>query len=84
MGLSVWHLIILLVIVLVVFGPGRLPSLGRGLGEAIRGFKQGLDGSGDGPEAEQAKRDQLAQKPQSGEAQRDVTHSSSSKGDHRG
>jgi sec-independent protein translocase protein TatA len=33
------HLIIILVIVLVIFGPKRLPELGSGLGKAIRGFR---------------------------------------------
>ena len=41
-GMSVMHLIILLVIVLVFFGPARLPGLGRSLGEAIKGFKKGI------------------------------------------
>lgn len=34
------HLIIVLGIVLLLFGPKKLPELGKGLGEAIRGFKQ--------------------------------------------
>jgi sec-independent protein translocase protein TatA len=34
------HLILVLGIALLVFGPKNLPSLGRGLGEAIRGFKE--------------------------------------------
>ena len=42
MGLSFWHLIINLVIVLLLFGPNRLPTLGKSIGEAIRGFKKGL------------------------------------------
>lgn len=45
--LSAWHLLILLAIVLVVFGPNRLPGLGKSLGEGIRNFKKGLEGSGD-------------------------------------
>lgn len=44
-GLSFWHLLILLAIVLMFFGPSRLPGLGKSLGEAIRGFKDGLDGN---------------------------------------
>ena len=40
---SIWHLIIIAVIVLLLFGPNRLPRLGKSLGEAIRGFKQGLN-----------------------------------------
>jgi sec-independent protein translocase protein TatA len=42
MGLSIWHLIIIVFILLLMFGPKRLPDLGRSLGEAIRGFKKGL------------------------------------------
>ncbi len=37
------HLIIVLGIVLLVFGPKKLPELGKGLGEAIRGFKKGFN-----------------------------------------
>ena len=37
------HLILIFVIALVVFGPGKLPEIGKGLGEAIRGFKKALD-----------------------------------------
>jgi sec-independent protein translocase protein TatA len=33
------HLLLILVVVLVVFGPKRLPEIGKGLGEAIHGFK---------------------------------------------
>jgi sec-independent protein translocase protein TatA len=36
------HLLVILVIALLVFGPKKLPELGKGLGEAIRGFKKGL------------------------------------------
>jgi sec-independent protein translocase protein TatA len=38
------HLIVILLIALVVFGPQKLPELGKGLGEAIRGFKKSLEG----------------------------------------
>jgi sec-independent protein translocase protein TatA len=37
------HLVIILAIALLVFGPSRLPEIGRGMGQAIRGFKTGLD-----------------------------------------
>ncbi len=36
------HLLIIAFIALIVFGPKRLPELGKGLGEAIRGFKQSI------------------------------------------
>ncbi len=42
MGLGLPHLILILVILLIFFGPSRLPGLGKSFGEAIRGFKKGL------------------------------------------
>ncbi|MDA8165575.1 MAG: twin-arginine translocase TatA/TatE family subunit [Desulfobacteraceae bacterium] len=36
------HLVVILVIVMVVFGPGKLPELGQGLGKGIRDFKKAL------------------------------------------
>lgn len=38
------HLIFILVIVLIIFGPGKLPDLGRGLGKGIREFKDAIKG----------------------------------------
>ncbi|HEU0175698.1 MAG TPA: twin-arginine translocase TatA/TatE family subunit [Blastocatellia bacterium] len=37
------HLLIVFAVVLLVFGPKKLPELGKGIGEAIRGFKQGVN-----------------------------------------
>ena len=53
------HLIILLVIVLVIFGPKRLPELGSGLGKAIRGFREATS-----KEPDKAVIDTAAQNPQ--------------------
>jgi sec-independent protein translocase protein TatA len=36
------HLIVILVIVLIIFGPGKLPQLGEGLGKSINAFKKAL------------------------------------------
>ena len=47
MGLSGWHLFILLVIVLLIFGPKNLPQVGKALGTAIQEFKTGLKGETD-------------------------------------
>ena len=45
-GLSIWHWLIVLVIVLLVFGTRKLKNMGEDLGGAVKGFKQGMrDGS---------------------------------------
>ena len=36
------HMIVILVIALVIFGPGKLPELGKGLGKSIREFKKAI------------------------------------------
>ena len=36
------HLLVILVIVLIIFGPSKLPQLGEGLGKTIRGFKKAM------------------------------------------
>ncbi len=41
-GIGFPELLVVLVIVLVVFGAGRLPEIGTGLGKALRGFKKGM------------------------------------------
>ena len=43
-GFGMPELIIILVIVLVVFGAGRLPEIGGALGKSIRNFKKASDG----------------------------------------
>ena len=49
------HLIIILVIALLIFGPRKLPELGKGLGEGLKGFKDGIKGtSSDAPKQENA------------------------------
>jgi sec-independent protein translocase protein TatA len=40
------HLLVILVIAVFVFGPKKLPELGKGLGEGIRGFKKAMNDVG--------------------------------------
>ncbi|MFP5240381.1 MAG: Sec-independent protein translocase subunit TatA [Acidobacteriota bacterium] len=40
---SIWHWIIVLAIVLLLFGPGRLGNLGRDLGKSIKEFKSAMN-----------------------------------------
>jgi sec-independent protein translocase protein TatA len=37
------ELLVILAIIVVIFGANRLPGLGRGIGDAIRGFKEGIN-----------------------------------------
>jgi sec-independent protein translocase protein TatA len=39
------HLLVILVVAVVAFGPKKLPELGKGLGEGIRGFKKAMSDS---------------------------------------
>ncbi len=41
-GIGIWELLVLLVVLLVVFGPKRLPELGRQLGHGLRDFKDAV------------------------------------------
>jgi sec-independent protein translocase protein TatA len=36
------HLLVILILCLIIFGPKKLPELGKGLGEGIRGFRDGM------------------------------------------
>jgi sec-independent protein translocase protein TatA len=53
------HLLILFGIALLVLGPKKLPELGKGIGEGIRGFKSAMSGKGD-----EQKSETQTQKPQ--------------------
>jgi sec-independent protein translocase protein TatA len=54
------HLILIVLIVLIIFGPGKLPALGEGLGKSIRAFKKALSEK-DKPENES---NQLSSNPE--------------------
>ena len=41
-GLSIWHWLIVLVVVLLIFGTKKLRNIGADLGGAVRGFKEGM------------------------------------------
>ncbi len=44
-GLGTAELILIFVVVIILFGPGKLPELGSGLGKAIRNFKRAASDS---------------------------------------
>lgn len=47
MGVSIWQLLIVLVILLLLFGPGRIEGIGKSLGKSIKGFKKGMEEADD-------------------------------------
>ena len=51
MGLNFSELIVILVIVLILFGPGKLPDIGRALGRGIREFKKAQKDALDGDDS---------------------------------
>jgi sec-independent protein translocase protein TatA len=46
-GIGIWEILILLLVVLLVFGPKRLPEMGRSLGKGMREFKDSISGKDD-------------------------------------
>jgi sec-independent protein translocase protein TatA len=49
-GLGMPELLIILVIILIIFGAGKLPQIGRGLGQGIKNFKESTKSGAERPE----------------------------------
>ncbi|HET6907305.1 MAG TPA: twin-arginine translocase TatA/TatE family subunit [Rhodanobacteraceae bacterium] len=60
---SFWHWIILLVVVLLIFGTGKLAKMGPDLGNAVRGFKKALHGEDEAEAGKPASPDKLQADP---------------------
>ena len=54
---SIWHWLIVLLIVVLVFGTKKLKNIGGDLGGAVKGFKDGMKDGGADPAADAAKAD---------------------------
>ncbi|WP_284321625.1 Sec-independent protein translocase subunit TatA [Dyella acidisoli] len=64
MGLdSIWHWAILLVIILLVFGTGKLTRVGSDLGNAVRGFKKAMQGDEDEEKRKAQEKEKLQADP---------------------
>ena len=72
-GFSIWHWLIVLVIVVLVFGTKRLSNVGKDLGEAVKGFKKGMQ--------DEDEKKPTAQLPD--ESRRDSTTTTSQRDDER-
>ena len=61
-SLSIWHWLIVLLVVVLVFGTKKLRNIGSDLGGAVKGFKEGMKSDDDAPrqlrEGEQAAGDE--------------------------
>jgi len=67
---GVWEILIILVVVLLIFGPRRLPEMAKGLGQSVRAFRKELrdmksDLDFDGPDDANASRTRSAPPPSS-------------------
>jgi len=50
-----WELILVLVIVLVIFGPGKLPKVGESIGKALNSFKKAREEDDEEPDSKKDK-----------------------------
>jgi len=48
-SLSIWHWLIVLVVVVLIFGTKKLRNIGQDLGGAVKGFNEGMKSAGDEP-----------------------------------
>jgi sec-independent protein translocase protein TatA len=53
MGFSIWHLLVVLLIVLLLFGTKRLSTIGKDMGSAVKGFRDAMRD----PHEDEAKQD---------------------------
>lgn len=73
-GIGAPELIIILLIVLVIFGAGRLPEIGGAIGKSIRNFKRESSAEGDGKEADETKVKEEAQVKSQSNNSNHLTH----------
>jgi sec-independent protein translocase protein TatA len=59
-SLSVWHWMIVLLVVVLVFGTKKLRSVGSDLGGAVKGFREAMQA---GVEADESRQEKIGQKP---------------------
>lgn len=60
---SIWHWLIVLVIVLLLFGRNKIPQLMGDMAKGVKAFKKGLNDDEDAPSAKSQQIDQSAQQP---------------------
>lgn len=61
-SMSIWHWVIVLVVVMLVFGTKKIGNIGSDLGKAVKGFKDGVKGDEEKHAAQDAPVQQVADK----------------------
>ncbi len=59
-GFGVWEIVLILVIILIVFGVGKLPQVGNAVGRGLRSFRKGQSGEKDEDEEEEEEEEKPA------------------------
>ena len=71
-GLSIWHWMIVLLVVVLIFGTKKLRNIGQDLGGAVKGFKEGVKGAeGEAPPAAAEPPSQVTGRTIDGEARKE-------------
>ncbi|HQU49210.1 MAG TPA: Sec-independent protein translocase subunit TatA [Casimicrobiaceae bacterium] len=65
-GLSIWHWLIVLLVVVLIFGTKKLRNIGQDLGGAVKGFKEGMKGAEDDANATKSAAADAANPPKIG------------------
>jgi sec-independent protein translocase protein TatA len=71
-GIGIWEILILLLVLLLVFGPKRLPEMGRSLGKGMREFKDSISGKDDAVDRHQAELPPAVEEPEPQARERDA------------
>ena len=72
-SMSIWHWLILLVIVMLLFGAGKVPKLMGDMAKGVKAFKEGLKDAEDAPKAS-SEAPPAAQQVPPPESKRDTAH----------
>ena len=72
-GLSIWHWLIVLLVVVLIFGTKKLRNIGQDLGGAVRGFKEGMKSDSDAAAPPSDSPQQITGQTIEGEAKKEKT-----------
>ena len=72
-GLSIWHWLIVLLVVVLIFGTKKLRNIGQDLGGAVKGFKEGMKNSDSEQPSQPEESAQITGKTIEGEAKKEKT-----------